>query len=552
MPPRHRRLAVLGPLAALLFSSHAGALTQPNGETIPQGNNLKDYLDGQGEKIDPVASVAVTPQTFDPACNLTFTVIARGGSQANSFGWYNAVEGKKPAPADLHEFLTCSDAVGTTKTLSIKADPAYKGGKIGFFMATTQDAPGNCVKFDASGPQAGTLGYLYYSENQYNDDNTSSMGFIHLVILDSGAFPKAFYFGWEDLKGGGDNDFEDLLTRVQGITCAGGGDPCDTGKPGVCAAGVTQCHDGKLACLGQSAPGKETCNGLDDDCNGELDEGKLCAEGEVCFQGSCVGKCGSGEFQCPGELVCDAQSGFCVDPACKGKQCPAGTVCKGGACKAPCEGVKCPAGLVCRLDLCVDPCAGIACDDGSVCDAGVCREKCGCGACPAGKACQPSGLCVESACAQSSCLEGAVCVGGKCIDACEGATCPTGQTCKVGKCVAGGSGGAGGSSSAGGAGGSVMVAGPGGAGGAAASGGKSGSGGAGGKGGPGGKGGVGGKGGSSNPGVVTDDASVDPGDGGTCGCRSAGRDSGARSLAALGLALGLASLGVRRRRASGR
>ena len=47
---------------------------------------------------------------------------------------------------------------------------------------------------------------------------------------------------------------------------------CDTGVPGVCAPGTRECVAAEEVCLGP-APGVETCNGLDDDCDGELDEG---------------------------------------------------------------------------------------------------------------------------------------------------------------------------------------------------------------------------------------------------------------------------------------
>jgi len=35
--------------------------------------------------------------------------------------------------------------------------------------------------------------------------------------------------------------------------------------------------------------GVEVCNGLDDDCDGIIDNGKgLCPSGQVCFKGQCV------------------------------------------------------------------------------------------------------------------------------------------------------------------------------------------------------------------------------------------------------------------------
>jgi len=56
---------------------------------------------------------------------------------------------------------------------------------------------------------------------------------------------------------------------------AGGGAPCDTGEPGICSDGMTICVDGQLICDGPGADcelGGPCANGVDDDCDGEVDE----------------------------------------------------------------------------------------------------------------------------------------------------------------------------------------------------------------------------------------------------------------------------------------
>ena len=50
------------------------------------------------------------------------------------------------------------------------------------------------------------------------------------------------------------------------------GKPCTTGMPGICAAGLTDCTGGVETCIATNMPGIETCNGLDDDCNGPVDD----------------------------------------------------------------------------------------------------------------------------------------------------------------------------------------------------------------------------------------------------------------------------------------
>ncbi|MDP1919940.1 MAG: MopE-related protein [Myxococcales bacterium] len=85
---------------------------------------------------------------------------------------------------------------------------------------------------------------------------------------------------------------------------AGTSDACFSGAPaqagvGVCRAGQHTCVDTAelttawSACLGEVLPGTETCNGLDDDCDGQVDESidracsSACGAGvEVCSNGA--------------------------------------------------------------------------------------------------------------------------------------------------------------------------------------------------------------------------------------------------------------------------
>lgn len=74
-----------------------------------------------------------------------------------------------------------------------------------------------------------------------------------------------------------DND-GDGLTDCADPDCAGAvGGSCDTGIPGVCAVGQTQCVNGAAACVQTVFPSPETiaagtCNdGLDNNCNGLVD-----------------------------------------------------------------------------------------------------------------------------------------------------------------------------------------------------------------------------------------------------------------------------------------
>lgn len=506
-----RTLSIPLCLTLLAGASPAFALNQPDGTQIPQGAGLQDLFTSRSESINALSDAATTPETFVPSCGLTFTVLQRNAGYKNSFGWYN-VTGQKPSDADLHEFLACTDDVNTTKTLDIKNDPNYAGGEIGFYEGVANCAsPGNYL-------------YVFYSEKKYNPDGNQANPFVHLLIYNSTAVDKAFYFGWEDLIQGGDNDFDDLTTFVTGITCSGGGAPCDTGKPGVCKDGTMQCQSGALSCVQSTQPGTEKCDGLDNDCNGTTDEGDLCPNMEICDKGTCKPKCGGGEFVCSPNEVCTPQ-GLCVDAACANVTCPEGQTCKNGNCAGPCDGVTCPHGKVCRVGACVDPCGAITCDQNQVCVDGACVDSCACAGCPAGQACQPDGRCLASACVGKVCNAGEWCdVDGTCKDACTGAVCPAGETCTAGECTPAAPTGSGGS----GQGGSVFV----GAGGLESS--------SAGTGAMGGTGGMGGAGGISGGGTS--------GSSGSCGCKVVGTEqAGIGGLTAL-LAAAAAAAKRRRRR----
>jgi hypothetical protein len=83
----------------------------------------------------------------------------------------------------------------------------------------------------------------------------------------------------------------------------GGGLSCTTSKPGICSAGTTACTGGSIVCNQNLQPKTEVCNGLDDNCDGTVDEGN--PGGGVPSNTGKLGVCAAGTTACQGgQIVC--------------------------------------------------------------------------------------------------------------------------------------------------------------------------------------------------------------------------------------------------------
>jgi hypothetical protein len=89
------------------------------------------------------------------------------------------------------------------------------------------------------------------------------------------------------------------------------GQACASGNAGVCAAGTNRCRaNGTISCVSNIAPGTrtETCDGLDNNCNGQTDEGNP-GGGAACTTGQ-QGVCSAGTTACAaGALACNRNVG---------------------------------------------------------------------------------------------------------------------------------------------------------------------------------------------------------------------------------------------------
>lgn len=223
--------------------------------------------------------------------------------------------------------------------------------------------------------------------------------------------------------------------RAGVVLCPDAGMPCTLpGLLGACAEGRTNCVGMGTECVQQVEPVPERCDNIDNDCDGmtdEMDGTALCVAPDVCIAGVCTPMCFEGG--CLEGQTCTAMG--CIDDACVGVMCAEGQRCVAGTCVGACDGVRCPAGQMCRGGRCFDACLGVTCDECGVCEDGACVAECTAMSCGAGETCGADGHCIETACAGVTCSAGTFCRGGTCVDACEGATCPFGETCRMGMCV---------------------------------------------------------------------------------------------------------------------
>ena len=508
---RRRRVSALALLGVCLYASQGLAVVEQTDGTVvpvsiancPGSGNPAGCLQvglntGEGlpatsttNPVNAIFSAVTSPEIFSvPQSNgnygnVTVQDLIEGAGFENTFGWYNASD-----PTKLYAITPCADEPVSSRTVNFQTEFAqgrYLGGFIGFFLITPEGAPvgNNCGAVS-------NVGHIYYTEQARNGDGN----YVHYLLYPSKANPLAYYFGFEDLYRGGDNDFEDMFLKVTGLlapctpsaeicdnkdnNCDGlidnmpvdAGGSCGASDVGACSFGTLNCQAGALVCVGSVGPQPEACNNVDDDCNGIVDDNPS-GSGATC--GSDVGECNFGATQCiGGAMVCIGGKGpsleVCnmLDDDCNGTvddlTIDAGGPCGSnvGACLPgvlTCQNgaIVCVGGTTGTPELCNaidDDCNG-AIDDGDPGGGGACGSDVG--VCEAGKEHCVGGtiVCVGAISGTSEICDGldndcdgtadqlapcpgeSKCVAGTCADKCKFGEfpCPGGTICFEGYCV---------------------------------------------------------------------------------------------------------------------
>ena len=156
-------------------------------------------------------------------------------------------------------------------------------------------------------------------------------------------------------------------------------------------AGTRACGAAGLADCSALPPQPETCDGVDNNCNGQTDEG-TCDDGKSCTADKCDPPAGCTHTVLDGG-TCDADGSVCTEgDACKGGACLAGPA-KNCDDKNPCTSDSCDPKTGCAHS----PDNGVACDDENPCTVG---ETCQAGGCAAGKPkeCTSTDPCLDAKC----------------------------------------------------------------------------------------------------------------------------------------------------------
>ena len=296
--PETAKLAASDAAAGDTFGHSVSA----SGDTIMVGADRNDdagYNSGSGYVfVKPVSGWSAAPWPM----NETQKLVASDATAGDAFGVSVSVDGDTAAIGTFQPTGYGSSGAGAayvfvrsggvwTQEQKLTASDAAAGDQFGISVSLSGETVVVGANFhDDAGPGSGSAYVFDIRCHDTDGDGYGASGNCSCpggTTADCDDNNPSVYPGASETCDGNDNNCDGLIDNGPPESCDGidnncdgaidegdpdGGASCSTGELGVCSAGTIHCVGGALPCFRNQGPGPELCNGLDDDCDGTIDE----------------------------------------------------------------------------------------------------------------------------------------------------------------------------------------------------------------------------------------------------------------------------------------